>query len=143
MDLVSALKEISLFAMMDSGDLKKIAKHCLVHEYNDGEVITRESDHDGRLFLLVSGQVRVVKDLDGPKQRQVAVMGPRSYFGERAMIDDFRRTASVLADGPVLAISLQDWNFREYIHKYPSLAIELLQNLARRLRESESKHSPV
>ena len=139
MDLVSELKEISLFAMMEAGDLKKIARHCQAHEFKDGEVITREGDHDGRLFLLVSGQARVVKDLGGPRERQVAQMGPRSYFGERALIDDFCRTASVLAEGPVRAIALEDWNFREYIHKYPSLAIELLQNLARRLRDSQSQ----
>lgn len=139
MDLVSELKEISLFAMMDHGDLKKIAKICQVHQFDAGQVITREGDHDGRLFVVVSGHVRVVKDLGGPQERQVASMGPRSYFGERALIDDFRRTASVLADGDVTAISLRDWNFRDYIKRYPSLAMELLQNLARRLRDSEAK----
>jgi CRP-like cAMP-binding protein len=140
MDFVSQLKDISLFAMMDTGDLKKIAKLCQEHSFADGEVITREGDHDGRLFVLVSGQVRVVKDLGGCHERQVSTMGPRSYFGERALIDDFQRTASVLADGPVTAISLDSqWNFREYIKKYPSLAMELLQNLARRLRSSELK----
>jgi CRP-like cAMP-binding protein len=126
--------------MMDHGDLKKIAKLCHEHSFADGEVITREGDTDGRLFVLVSGQVRIIKDLGGPLERQVATMGPRSYFGERALIDDFRRTASVLAEGPVVAISLDAvWNFREYIKKYPNLAIELLQNLARRLRSSEAK----
>lgn len=139
MDLIAELKEISLFAMMDHGDLKKIAKICQAHQFADGEVITREGDHDGRLFVVVSGHVRVFKDLGGPHERQVASMGPRSYFGERALIDDFRRTASVLADGPVTAISLRDWNFRDYIKRYPSLAMELLQNLARRLRDSEAK----
>ncbi|MFH1036192.1 MAG: cyclic nucleotide-binding domain-containing protein [Pseudomonadota bacterium] len=140
MDFVAQLKDISLFAMMDHGDLKKIAKHCAEHSFADGEVITREGDHDGRLFVVVSGEVRVIKDLGGLEERQVSSMGPRSYFGERALIDDFRRTASVLADGPVVAISLDsEWNFREYIKKYPSLAIELLQNLARRLRSSEAK----
>ncbi|MBI4798589.1 MAG: cyclic nucleotide-binding domain-containing protein [Desulfarculus sp.] len=139
MELVNELKEISLFTMMDHGDLKKIAKICQVHQFADGEVITREGEHDGRLFVVVSGHVRVFKDLGGPHERQVASMGPRSYFGERALIDDFRRTASVQADGPVTAISLRDWNFREYIKRYPSLAMELLQNLARRLRDSEAK----
>lgn len=47
----------------------------------------------------------------------------------------------MLADGPVAANTLDpEWNFREYIKKYPSLAIELLQNLARRLRSSEAMH---
>ena len=140
MDFAAQLKDISLFAMMDHGDLKRIARHCTEHSFADGEVITREGDHDGRLFVILDGQVRVVKDLGGPHERQVATMGPRSYFGERALIDDFRRTASVLSDGPVSAISVDsEWNFREYIKRYPNLAIELLQNLARRLRTSEAK----
>jgi len=139
MDMIAELKEISLFAMMDHGDLKKLAKLCQALQFADGQVITREGDHDGRLFAVVSGHVRVIKDLDGPHERQVSSMGPRSYFGERALIDDFRRTASVVADGPVTVLSIRDWNIREYIKRYPSLAMELLQNLARRLRYSEDK----
>ncbi len=139
MEIIEVLKDVSLFSLMSRGDLKKVAKLCNEHAYADGDLITREGELDGRLFVVVSGQVRVVKDLGGPSERQVSTLGPRSYFGELALVDDFHRTASVLAMGPVSAISLDRWNFRESIQKYPSVAIELLQNMARRLRSLEAQ----
>lgn len=138
-DVVEALKNVSLFSLMKKGDLKKIAKNCQVHEYAAGDVITSQGELDGRLFVLITGQVRVVKDLGNEMEREVAKLGHGSYFGEMALVDDFRRTATVLAEEPSVAISLDQWNFRDSIAKYPSVAVEMLQNMARRLRDSEAQ----
>jgi len=54
-----------------------------------------------------------------------------------ALIDDYVRTASVVANETTEAISLDQWNIREEIRKYPSIAIELLQTLGRRLKVVE------
>lgn len=140
MDFVELLQRVSLFSLMSRGDLKRLAKLCQEHNFNDGEVITREGDLDGRLFVVAEGRVKVVKDLDGPNAREVAVLGANSHFGELALVDDFRRTASVVAEGPARVVSLDQWNFRDTIKKYPSVAVELMQSLARRLRNVEAQH---
>jgi CRP-like cAMP-binding protein len=56
-----------------------------------------------------------------------------------ALVGDFVRTASVLAEGDVEVVALGDWDFRGMIGKYPSLAVEMLQTLARRLRDLEDQ----
>ena len=92
---------------------------------------------DGRLFVIVSGRVEVIKDLDGPGERLASELGPGQYFGEMALVDDFIRSASIRAIGSVTAVSLDRWNFREAIQKHPAIAVEMLQMLARRVKAVE------
>lgn len=139
MDFIAVLRNVSLFTLMGRGDLRKLARLCREHDYADGQIITREGDMDGRLFVVVSGEVRVVKGLGVEHERELARLGPNSHFGELALVDNFQRTASVLAVGPVKAVSLDQWNFRDSIRKYPSVAVELMQSMARRLRQLEEQ----
>ena len=56
-----------------------------------------------------------------------------------ALLDDHVRTASVIAKENTEVLSLNQWNIREEIRKNPSIAIELIQILSRRLRKVEEK----
>jgi CRP-like cAMP-binding protein len=54
-----------------------------------------------------------------------------------ALIDDLLRSASVVARAETRVLSLDRWNLHKEIETYPSLAIELLQVLSKRLRALE------
>ena len=138
MDTAEILSRISLFSLMKKRDLKRISKLTQRHRYQEGDVIVREGARDGRLFVIVSGEVTVIKDLGGPSEVFLRELGSSAYFGEMALIDDYVRTASVVARVDTEVISLDQWNFRDEIKKYPSVAIELLQTLSRRIRAIES-----
>ena len=71
----------------------------------------------------------------------LGVVGKGGMFGEMALIDDYVRTASVVARVDTEVISLDQWNFRDEIKKYPPVAIELLQTLSRRIRAIENADS--
>ena len=138
MDNSEILSKIGLFSLMKKRDLRRISKLGKRHRYGKGDVIVREGARDGRLFVIISGEVAVVKDLEKPSQVFLRRMGPGTYFGEMALIDDYVRTASVVAQGDTELLSLDQWNFRDEIKKYPSVAIELLQTLSRRIRAIEN-----
>jgi len=131
------LSRVALFSLMKGRDLKRIAKLARHHWYEKGDLIVREGERDGRLFVIVSGGASVVKDLGGPSEKRLRTLGPDNYFGEMALIDDYVRTASVVADDRTEVLSLDQWNIREEIKRYPSIAIELLQTLGRRLKAAE------
>jgi CRP/FNR family cyclic AMP-dependent transcriptional regulator len=137
MDDAEILSRVALFSLMKRRDLKRIAKLAKHHLYEKGDLILREGERDGRLFVIISGQVSVVKDLGGPSEKTMRVLRSDNYFGEMALIDDYVRTASVVANDRTEALSLDQWNIREEIKKYPAIAIELLQTLGRRLRAVE------
>ena len=137
MDDATILSRVALFSLMKRRDLKRIAKLTKHHQYEKGDIIVRESARDGRLFIVISGEVSVVKDLGKTSEKTLRVLGADNYFGEMALIDDYVRTASVVANESTEVLSLDQWNIREEIKKYPSIAIELLQTLGRRLRAIE------
>jgi len=137
MDQAEILSRVALFSLMKRRDLKRIAKLAKRHSYEKGDLIVREGDRDGRLFVIISGRVSIVKDLGGPSEKTLRVLRSDNYFGEMALIDDYMRTASVVADDHTEVLSLDQWNIREEIRKYPAIAVELLQTLGRRLRAVE------
>jgi len=137
MDDAEILSRVALFSLMKRRDLKRIAKLAKHHSYEKGDLIVKEGASDGRLFVIISGEVSVVKDLGGPSEKMLRVLRSDNYFGEMALIDDYVRTASVMANEQTEVLSLDQWNIREEIRKYPSIAIELLQTLGRRLRAAE------
>jgi CRP-like cAMP-binding protein len=141
MDTAEILSRISLFSLMKKRDLRRISKLTQRHRYLKGDVIVREGARDGRLFVIVSGEVTVIKDLGGPSEVFLRELGDSAYFGEMALIDDYVRTASVVARVDTEVISLDQWNFRDEIKKYPSVAVELLQTLSRRIRAIENADS--
>ena len=137
MDDAEILSRVALFSLMKRRDLKRLAKLAKHHSYKKGDLIVKEGARDGRLFVIISGEVSVVKDLGSPSEKMLRVLRSDNYFGEMALIDDYVRTASVVANEQTEVISLDQWNIREEIRKYPSIAIELLQTLGRRLRAAE------
>ena len=137
MDDAEILSRVALFSLMKKKDLRRIAKLGKHGFYKRGEIIVREGARDGRLFIIISGEVEVIKDLGTGAEKTLGVLRSDNYFGEMALIDDHIRTATVVAKEDTELFSLYQWNIREEIKKYPSIAIELLQTLGRRLRAAE------
>ena len=134
---VDFLSKVSIFSLMKKEDLERLAKQTQHHFFHKGEVIIREGGRDRRLFIIISGEVEVIKDLGSKNERHLRTLGPHSYFGEMSLIDDLVRSASVVAKGDTQILSLDQWNLRKEIEKYPVMAFELLQMLSRRIRTIE------
>ncbi len=137
MNETEILSRVSLFSHLKSRDLKRIAKlsrHCT---YPEGEKIISEGEQDGSLFVIISGEVEVIKNLGQKSEKCLRRLGPLCYFGEMALIDDLIRSASVVARKDTRALCIDQWDLRKEIVKHPVLAIELLQMLNRRLRALE------
>ena len=137
MNDMEILSKISLFSLMKNRDLRRIAKLAHHHSFKKGELIIKEGERDGRLFVIISGKVEIIKGLGSQNEKSLRILKPINYFGEMALLDDYIRTASIVAMEDTEILSLDQWNIREEIRKYPSIAIELLQTLSRRIRAAE------
>ncbi len=140
MNDVDFLAEVSIFSHMKKRDLKRIAKLAKHEVFDEGDVIIKEGDRDGRLFVIIRGEAEVVKNLGRKNRLNQRTMDPKSYFGEMALIDDLVRTASVVAKKETEVLTLNQLNLRREMGKYPAIAVELLQMLSRRIRALEKKH---
>lgn len=73
--------------------------------YEDAQVIVRQGDVGTAMYIVRTGEVEVVRDVDG-KAEVLARLGPGSHFGEVAVLRDVRRTATVRAVGAVEVLRL-------------------------------------
>ena len=137
MNRVSFLSRVPLFALLQEEELERLAEQTEEHHVKAGTVVIREGDLDRRMFMIVSGRASVVIGLGTSKERTLVELGPCSYFGEMALIDDLVRSASVLALEETFLLSLQADTLLDSIGSHPSLAMELLQTMSRRVRALE------
>jgi len=131
------IARVPLFSPLKDADLERIANLTQAHTFQSGDVIIREGEKDRRLFVIMSGQVEVVKGLGSEKEWRMRVLGPHNYFGEIALIDDAARSASVIAKAETEVLTLDHQNLQQVIENNPTIAFELLQKLSGRIRELE------
>ena len=129
------LADVPLFRNLSRRHLKRIASLARMRRFAAGTAIVRAGDAGSAFFVLIDGAARVAT----PKGRSRR-LGSGDFFGEMALLDDSPRSADVVADGEVLAMTISRSAFRKLLRSEPALAQELLRTLAARLRAAEQTH---
>jgi CRP-like cAMP-binding protein len=137
-EVVEVLRQIPLFEALPKAELRRIARFARTRHYATGEIIIREGEVDDRLFVVLAGEVKVVRDYQGPRERILGFLGPGMCFGEMALLDNYERTATVVANVDALCLEVRHPDFMGLLESYPRLALALLRVLARRLRQAQS-----
>ena len=112
------------------GCMSDILEYCKGHEavtFKAGHVLIKEGGHEGRLFVLIDGQVEVLR-----KDTQVSYIDePGSIFGEMSVLLDMPNSATVKALSAVKAYVIDD--AIEFLGGRPEIALYVATLLARRL----------
>jgi CRP/FNR family transcriptional regulator len=127
------LRQVELFESLSDRDLKRLADSFKESTFSTGGVIATEGQRGVGFFVISEGTVAYTIHGDN-----VGTGGPGDYFGEVALIDDGPRTATVTATTDVTAYGLTSWEFRPLVEENASIAWELLQKMATRLRAAST-----
>ena len=134
---VELLEQIPLFEGLSRRELEQIAQSFKERRFDAGDTVAAEGAGGVGFFVIAEGTASV--DVHGEDRGQ---LGPGSYFGEVALIDDqARRTATITAETDLLTYGLTSWNFRPLVESNAEIAWRLLQVMAKRLREAEQQHA--
>ena len=139
MSTADALSKVWLFTGLEQQQLDAIASFAFQKAFAPGEVIIEEGRTGNGLFVVVSGNVEVVKGLGTESAKLVATFGPGEVFGEMALLGEWPRTASVRALTDVECIGIDRWVFIAQLSKQPDMAIRMLQILAQRLKDTDER----
>ena len=128
------IRGVPLFADADEKFVDRLAGEFIERTYAAGETIAEEGEA-GRTFVIIeSGDASVV--VHGNEVRK---LGPGDSFGEMALIDKSARSATVKADTEVHGYQLPVWSFRPIVESHPEMTWALLEALAQRVRDAESR----
>jgi CRP/FNR family transcriptional regulator, cyclic AMP receptor protein len=99
--------------------------------YGDGECIFEEGSAAEEFFLIVQGEVDVLKRLDGSRTAVIATLGPGSCLGEMSLLSHERRSASARVKGDTIVLRVEWPQFRELQEHNPAVAYKLVYAMAR------------
>jgi CRP-like cAMP-binding protein len=131
---VDLLRRVPLFHGLSGGQLESLASSFTDRSFRAGDVLTAEGSGAAGFFVIESGEARV--SIDGA---DVRTLGPGDYFGEIALIDGGLRTATITALSDGKSYGLTQWQFRPLVEENASIAWPLLEAMAKRTRELQSK----
>jgi CRP/FNR family cyclic AMP-dependent transcriptional regulator len=135
------LREIGLFGGLADEVLARLASNLPTERLAPGQVVFREGDAAHCLFVLLEGEVEVVKKSRGAVEHRVAILGPADCFGEMSLIDVQPRSATVRAIAPsrVLRIDSEaiDRLYRQDLKSYALVTLNIARDLSRRLRVAD------
>ena len=146
-ETIRGLKTFPLLNTLPDEDLERLATVMEEERFSAGTEILREGELGDRLYLLLEGQVDVLKTtLFGETYVTASLQDSyRCSFGEMALIDRGTRSATVRAKTDCRALSISYDDFQSFCRTYPNIGIELLMSisatLVRNLREeNENLH---
>ncbi len=128
-DKTRLLRRVELFSGVSSRSLGLIADRVVDITFAPDDYILRQGQVGTGFYLVVSGQVRVVRGGE-----VVARLGPGEFFGELSVLDQMPRTAHVIADAPTVCLALPSWDFTKLLEQHPKITLSVLRVVARRLR---------
>ncbi len=136
---VEVVRKVPLFASLSAADLQAFADLCRERSYPRGSVIVFEDDPGDAMYLVGSGQVKVVLIAEDGREVILSVLAEGAVFGEMSVIDDEPRSAHVIAMEDSMLLVLRREDFQNRLRQSPDVAIALLKELSRRLRRADEK----
>ena len=140
-DKILYLKNIEIFADLSVNELAAVASVTEEAAFDEMEMVFREGDIGDTLFLVLEGEVAVIKDCNAEREFELDSIGPGDYFGEMALFGDDRRSATIRVKKNARFLTLNKQELQEIVREYPQIALHVCRVLSMRIRRLHGKIS--
>ena len=138
-ETVALLGRVPVFEALRPEDLVRVADVAVPRSFRGGEVVFREGDDSDTCYVVRTGHARAVREHADGRQIALATFGPGDFFGELAMFDDERRSATVEAVDALDVLGIPGVDMRALLTRHPEIAVKLVISLGRRLRAANER----
>ncbi len=133
------IDNIALFSSLPSNEIKFLAEVMRHIKLEAGVILFQEGEQGDKFYIIIAGQVEVIKSLGNTDEQILGKRGPADFLGEMSLfIPDGLRTACVRTCTSVELMELSRTDFDDLIQRRPVLAYEMVRVLSLRLRDSEN-----
>ena len=133
MTLIEQIATVSLFAGLPKSEQEALASIAMAKSFPRGQIIFAEGAEAAGFYVLLAGRVKIYKvSLEG-KEQILHIFGTGDAFGEAAVFTGHRYPAHAEAMESSKALFLPRYEFVNLVEKHPSLALNMLADLSRRL----------
>jgi CRP-like cAMP-binding protein len=107
-DVFNKVRQLDFFSFMNDDEILKLLKLTRCRKYSKDEIIFEEGQAGDRFYVIVEGNVSILKVLNSEKQELLAILDKGACFGEMAIIEHTTRSARAKADNDVLLFELDN-----------------------------------
>ena len=130
------LRSVPYFHGLDSALLMDLARQFVTERFEAGEIVFSQGEPGERFYVVVRGQLDVIMTDPSGRERRLTTLNDGSYFGEIALLQEVRRTATVRARTASVCLTLDRQQFLDLMATSPDLRAAFDQGVAAR-READ------
>ncbi len=129
------LDKVEIFEGLNEQEMEALAASSVVRNYPKNTIIINENDHADSLYIIESGRVKVYCSDKNGKEFIMNTLTDGDYFGELALLDDDKRSASVRTMEKSNFCIIYKEDFNQVLEQQPNITKTLIRNLTRRVRK--------
>jgi CRP/FNR family transcriptional regulator len=138
-ETIALLRRVPVFATLAEEDLSRVADVAVPRRYGASEVVFREGDESNTCYVVRQGKARAIREHSDGRSITLANFGPGDIFGELAMFDNERRSATIETLEVTEVIAILGGDMRRLMREHPEIAVKLVAALAHRLRATNER----
>jgi len=138
-DKIFHLRGIHIFEGLAVSELAAIASVTEEEVCSDGKNVINEGEQGETMYMIISGEVSVIKGQEGGNELVLDHIHKGDYFGEMALFEDMERSATIRTVEETRLLVLHKREFTEIVREYPQIALTICKVLSHRLRRSHEK----
>ena len=136
--ILKKLKEVSFFKVIASDEdmIRKISTFCTTKSFGAGKSIIEEGEQGQELFIILNGEIEILKKTLQNEKYTVATLSSAMggiFVGELALIDDDKRSASVVAKNNCECLVIKRGDFVKFGNENPQAGLAITRDLAKQL----------
>jgi CRP-like cAMP-binding protein len=138
-EVVELLGRVPVFSTLEDADLERISQLAVPRSFSPGEVVFREGDASDTCYIVREGRARAIRTHRDGRTITLARFGPGDIFGELALFEDERRSATVEAIEATSVVAVLGPDMRRLLSEHAEISSRLVIALGRRLRETNER----
>jgi CRP/FNR family transcriptional regulator, cyclic AMP receptor protein len=138
-ETIALLRRVPVFSTLSFEELQRVALVAMPRRFDAGEVVFKEGDEGSTCYIVRSGRARAIREHPDGRSITLAHFEPGDIFGEMAMLDGERRSATVETTEGTEAIAILSADMHRLLREYPDISVKLIAALGQRLRDTNER----